>query len=412
MSPLIERIARRAREAQDTQLAALPMDAVRAQVAAESSAARGRPRAVWLVAAALAACGVLVSVRGLVPALTPHVTDEAAAPTMAAVLGYIAAPAAAPLVLTFAQGSRVWLGAGSALRVAQLDARGAHVHVERGEAQFDVVHRPGTRWRVDAGPFTTEVVGTRFDVRWEPDGRGFELAMHEGVVQLSGPGVGPGLRVSGSERVAVPARALRGEPAVAHAPSVTLLQSAPAQATPRFAPAAPPGKIPRKPLVAAERAFDALARAGRYAEAVASAQASGWDEAVATSSAGGLLRLADAARLARRADLARPVYLAVRTRFPGSLDAARAAFALGRLADARDPGAGTAAHGEAIGWFTRYLEEAPEGALRPEAFGRLLALALARGASAEARRWATELLAVQPDGPSSALARRVLHGAQ
>jgi TolA-binding protein len=92
---------------------------------------------------------------------------------------------------------------------------------------------------------------------------------------------------------------------------------------------------------------------------------------------------------------------AQRTRFPGTGAAASAAFLLGRAAD---DGGRTQ---EALGFYDRYLAEAPSGAFAAEALGRkMLAVERAAGAAA-ARPLAEAYLARHPKGAHAAAARRL-----
>ncbi|MBW2732054.1 MAG: hypothetical protein JRH20_06640 [Deltaproteobacteria bacterium] len=110
-----------------------------------------------------------------------------------------------------------------------------------------------------------------------------------------------------------------------------------------------------------------LARAGRYKEAMARAAKEGWAKVIASASAKQLLTLADAARLAGNQSRSRKLFLALRSRFHGSPEAAAAAFALGRLAFDYQRQPLVAAR-----YFQRYLAEEPRGPLAKAALGRLL----------------------------------------
>src|SRR4051812_38446293 len=77
---------------------------------------------------------------------------------------FIAAPNQRDLPLRFADGTRIALSAGTSARVASLDEHGAHIVLEKGRAVASVVHRPGSHWQVDVGPYQVAVIGTRFDV--------------------------------------------------------------------------------------------------------------------------------------------------------------------------------------------------------------------------------------------------------
>jgi hypothetical protein len=105
--------------------------------------------------------------------------------------------------------------------------------------------------------------------------------------------------------------------------------------------------------------------AGKTAAVVADAERRGLAKVLDSSGSEDLAALADASRFEKRDDLARRALLAQRRRFPRSLRAREASFLLGRLDDATDDGAETA-----LGWYDRYLDEAPGGAYVSEALGR------------------------------------------
>jgi hypothetical protein len=89
--------------------------------------------------------------------------------------------------VSFADGSKVELGTGARLRVRPAPfARGAELALEDGNANLSIVHRPGARWAVVAGPYRVEVTGTRFTVFWSQQQHSFRLAMLEGEVWVSG----------------------------------------------------------------------------------------------------------------------------------------------------------------------------------------------------------------------------------
>ena len=91
--------------------------------------------------------------------------------------------------LRFTDGSTVDLSANAQVRVRELTAWGAHIQLDTGKARINVEHSDNTRWSVVAGPYTVRVVGTHFEIDWNPDSRVFELQMHEGEVIIDGPAV-------------------------------------------------------------------------------------------------------------------------------------------------------------------------------------------------------------------------------
>src|SRR5207248_423650 len=91
--------------------------------------------------------------------------------------------------------TRVELSPRARARLVELDARGAHLLLESGRAQLAVVHAPRARWNVSAGPFVVRVIGTRFDVQWDPERDEFDLDLTRGAVELSGCVFGSSYRV-------------------------------------------------------------------------------------------------------------------------------------------------------------------------------------------------------------------------
>ena len=129
----------------------------------------------------------------------------------------------------------------------------------------------------------------------------------------------------------------------------------------------------------------------------------GFDGACSSASATDLRTLGDAARLGGSPSRAVQAFTALRARFPGSPEAASAAFLLGRIAqDQRKDPAGAAS------WFTRYLAEKPSGELAEEAAGRLVEAEDQRGDLASARAAAERYLKAHPAGAHSTYAKTVL----
>jgi transmembrane sensor len=301
-----------------------------------------------------------------------------------------------PGVLTFSDGSTVSLHAGGGARVTDLTASGATVRLESGRAEVNVVPRAEASWEFTAGPFTVLVVGTSFELAWDPRSGTLEIQMRSGTVVVHGPGLPTSVEVSGTERF------VRQVPAVA-APSDVRIEE-PASAPPAFPGASTPPPTPSAPLVSArenpqraapEASWSELAQRGEYTTIVASAERAGLASVLTSASAGELSLLADAARYERRPTLARQALTTIRKRFPGSPQAASAAFLIGRMQD-------TGAPEQALQWYDAYLQEAPGGTLAAEAHGRRM-LALKRLGNLEGARQAAQ--AYLKRYPSGAYAR-------
>src|SRR5690606_26135445 len=99
---------------------------------------------------------------------------------------WIAATSAADLPVTFSDGARLDLRRDARARVVEVTPHGARVLLERGEVGVSVVHREETRWAVVGGPFEIQVVGTRFDARWNPEEEALTVRLTEGEVAITG----------------------------------------------------------------------------------------------------------------------------------------------------------------------------------------------------------------------------------
>jgi hypothetical protein len=286
--------------------------------------------------------------------------------------------------MQFSDGSTVALAAGATARVAETGARHVRLSVTVGQARVHVIPGQGVRWRVDAGPFSVHVKGTIFDVAWQPEKKTFQLAVIEGRVEVDGPTSGPSgetkrRSVGQGEVLEVDLRPLRPVTEPLPEPPVPVT-APPASHRSRGSVASAVPSAPRAPVVPGDSRDICGAKDARA-----------------------LLALADAARASGEPAHAAQAYECVRTRAPGTDDAALAAYMLGRLASetAADPA-------RAARWFKRYLDERPRGELAEPSLGRLME-AQASLADVEAtRRTARTYLERHPRGIHADLARRIL----
>ena len=368
----------------------------------------GRASRTWAARAlrwspfALAVCAVVVFAlvwrRG-----EPTLTFETGSLDMSARLGApLQAPSDAPLPLRFSDGSAFTVGPRSQLTVAEVTARGAGLVLNEGSLVAAVVHRAASRWRVQAGPYTVAVTGTRFALEWHPQSRSFQLTLHEGAVTLYGPSL-----AAGGRRVAPRETVRLGpdlEPAPAAGPAPPSLPP-PAPATAPAAPTIPTkrDRVPASPPPPGPATWKTLAQAGRYADALTLAEAEGFTALCHRAPVADLLLLGNTARFAQQPERAELAFRATRTRGGASHESAVAAFELGRLAhDVRRN------YQESAEWFAVYLREEVGGALAHEASGRRME-ALHRAGDVRAAAVAAEAyLRVYPDGAYQRLARQVL----
>jgi len=325
--------------------------------------------------------------------------------------------------IQFSDGTKVGLMANARGRIASVDAHGARVILDEGEAEVEVVPRSGARWQFDAGPFVVHVQGTEFGLAWKSGEGRLDLRLRRGAVTVTGPLSDEAIALRPGQWLTV--RLAAREVFVReidHEPEATLPSEEPAsvaqpasiQAVPTEAPAAPVASPVTNTRVKARRP----ARPARVAQAQgddnwAPARAAGdWNRVLELATKRGLHRtlserssddlalLADAAHYVRRDDVAEQALLAQRERFAGSTRAKDAAFLLGRIVESKPNGAR-----RALDWYDRHLEEAPEGTYASEALGRkMTVLARLRG-DAAARPVAEEYLRRYPSGTYARAAR-------
>ena len=237
---------------------------------------------------------------------------------------WIAADKGASVPLRFADGTELVLMPGTRSLVAGID-EAPRVVVGQGRVQASVIPRTSRHWRLQAGPFEVIVVGTKFDLEWQPEGERLSIALREGKVLVSGPVVGhqravsagETLRVSTNGAMTVVAEAASPAPVRDNAASAAVEAPAGTAVVRRHGP--PP--VPRRPAQeAAEKAAEqaapspfALARANRYAEALTAAERQGFEGLCRSAGAADLVALGDAARLAGNPDRAQVAYTAVRS---------------------------------------------------------------------------------------------------
>ena len=304
--------------------------------------------------------------------------------------------AAGDSVLSFSDGTRIEMAPKARGRILSLGAHGGRIAIEEGRAHVQVAHHLGAEWLFQAGPFAITVHGTAFFVGWSASDEHFDLRMETGVVSVKGP-------VSGGEMV------LRAGETM----SIGLRERSPASAGPplpeRLDPIQPAlraathngGSDPERRLVRAkgQGPWPAELAEGRSREVVEEARRLGIAQVLSTRSSQDLSALADAARFERESALAREALLAQRKRFPGSPRAVEASFLLGRLEDES-----TGGPERALGWYDRYLAEAPRGAYVSETLGRKMMVLERAHRRAEAASIAAAYLRQFPSGTYAAAA--------
>jgi hypothetical protein len=318
---------------------------------------------------------------------------------------FVQASASAEEVVDFSDGSEVLVRGSSQLRILGVTPQGAQVSLERGSAHVAVVHRQKTKWVFSAGPYRVHVVGTQFELKWNPETGGLEVEMDDGIVEVDGPGLAR-QRVTSRQKLEAFA-----EPASA---SLYLEPLAPVDSTetanvthrrPHLQDKPAPSAVEKpveKPAVVLGASWRYLADKGDAVGAMNAAEQAGFTWLANSMPRGDVLVLGDVARKAKQPARATEAWLAVRQRFSGTVGATEAALRLGLLADEQHD------LDAAVGWFASAEREAPNAATAPEALGDWLDVLVHGGRADEARKVAAEYLRRFKNGPHAAAARAAL----
>jgi hypothetical protein len=371
----------------------------------------------WMLAGATA---VSLAALFFVVAL-PRLRGRPAAPTLAYTIqggtvvdgGYLRELGRDGIKLVFNEGTQFQLATGARSHLRSIDANGAHIAIEHGDADFRITPRVGGRWFVDVGPFLVTVKGTIFSVSWDAAAGRFELGLRRGQVSVSGPVSGGNITLRAGQRLLVnlaKAETLITEQAPGAAPS----DEAPTHAaeTVAAAPSEQPTTASERPSIRggltsagrdkpdSEHRWAAAVATGNWDRILADAERAGVKAMFAKASSDDLFALADAARYRRRPELARSALLAERRRFPDSPRRHDVAFLMGRVEESTDRGAA-----RALRWYDEYLSQAGTGTYASEALGRKMILTSKLKGSKQARPVAEDYLRRFPTGTYAGTAR-------
>jgi TolA-binding protein len=422
---LVERLAELAREAPAKHLTPQEWAGLHRLERAVRARGERHGRTFKLVAAtALAASALGVTLRLRDRALTYQVTNATVSEG-----GYIATTGA-EATLRFSDRSELGVAPGTRVRVSHLEVHGARVMLEGGMLHVRIRPEPHATWTLDAGPYVVHVTGTEFDLAWRVDEQTLDLRLHKGSVMVDGPLADAGVRVAAGQHLVANggagtlslvdelnghAPSSDGAMAAAPAPAASTLGLAPSPSPSPASSEAPPASTTAAPAeapagtrshghVEAPRWKGRVAH-GDFEGVIADAERRGVDRVLAESPVADLAALADAARYARRQDLARRALMAQRARYPGSMQARDASFFLGGLAESAP---GERDDAVSVDWYDVYLGENPEGAYASQALGRKMMLLQRLKGPDGARAIVSEYLARFPDGPYAGAANRLL----
>lgn len=343
MSDAAEKLAR----ASEEHIAARWTEARVQRIAAKMRPARRTiaPRAFALAAAA---CALVLwwSVRA------PRATDPAP-----------------PTTLVLADGTRVRPhDSQTIVREAERDARHTTLRLERGEAEFDVVHDDSRVFRVEAGALAIHVLGTRFTVQRLSER--VRVRVHDGRVRV--------LYASGSRDLAAGQEGSFDEGS--HGPPALVASADPASVTAEQREESTQNSP-------ASRDRELAAASARPAPRVHQARSHEARVSVDES-----MRAADSARMAGDNAAAIAHWQRVISAHPEDSRAQIAAFSMGRLLSTM------ARPGEAAAAFARARALGPERPLAEDALARQAEALHRAGSRAEAQRVVAQYVERYPSG--------------
>jgi len=279
-----------------------------------------------------------------------------------------------------------------------------------GKLHVRVVHNEDTSYRFIAGPYEVRVVGTEFDLAWEPSGSGLLLSMSKGEVRLVEPGgklrtlkSGETLRLPSTVQALAESAGQRAARVPSSAKPAEAADATTATATATATPDASAGLAVRTGHDTQQApSWDALVAKGQFAEVVREAETLGIATVTERRGPSDLKALGQAARYVGKRALSVRAFSALRERNRGTDAARQAAFFLARLQEEQGNQA------EALRWLGTYVSEAPRGVYAAEAYGRRLNLTERLRGQAAALPLAREYLERFPKGAYAQSARALV----
>ena len=298
----------------------------------------------------------------------------------------------------------------SSVKVAQrsrmsIDVVGQHAALARlvnGKVHVNVRHHDDTSYRFLAGPYEVRVVGTEFDLAWDPNASGFSLAMQHGEVRVVSPD-GAVRSVIGGESLRLPVQqSVVASAPVSAAPAPVAVAEVAEAAAPAPVAALHTGVSAPAAATSPARSWDALVAKGRSADVVRDAEGLGIGSVLSARGGADLKALGQAARYTGNRGLALRAFSALRERFPNSEAGRPASFFIARIQEEQG------STREALRWLSIYLGESPRGVYAAEALGRRMVLTERVSGRTTAVPLAKEYLERFPQGAYAASARAIL----
>lgn len=380
------------------------LDGLVARYEQERRADVARRAAPWALAGTALAMAAAVA---LWVRLAPHAVQATLNGRNVAELAELAAPESQEL--SFSDGSAVVLAPAARAVLTHVTSDRAELRLNEGHLSASIRKKTGITWTIGAGPYSVQVVGTRFSVDWQRASETLKVSVSEGRVRVFGGDLG-------AQGIALDAGASlerhHGSPVIAQRtpePTRAATAALPSEAADAESPKAEPAlnnTAPSLPNATRPEAggstpnFLALAAKGKYRDALQAAEKQGFSELVEKLPGNDLVTLANVARFSGNSARAHQALNALRQRFPGRAPAELAALYLARTAEDLDH-----KPAEAIRWLRVYLSESPRGDLAASARSSLMDLLLRSGDTEGARSVARDYLRYHPTGPHAAEAR-------
>ena len=323
--------------------------------------------------------------------------------------GYLRAIGSDDVTAVFSEGTRVTFAAGARGRVLGTTPAGGRLSLEQGRADVRVHPRTAAAWVVHAGPYAVEVTGTDFFVDWSPAQEQLELRLRKGRVTVRGPFAETGIAMTAGQilTIALPAGRVTlnldspgpREPASTSTATSSMrrVRERPNRPHPHTMGNATPSTGPDLPP-----SWSDQVAAGNFDAVVRQAEQQGIQRVLQEGSLLQITALADAARYARRSQLAKAALEAQRHRFPQSSQSREAVFFLARLAEDESR------LRDAQPLYDEYLNAGAVGLYAGEALGRKMLIEQRRGGQAAALELAKKYLAKYPNGSYATPARKLV----
>lgn len=293
-------------------------------------------------------------------------------------------------LIQFSDSSVIELRPYTTLRVSLVEGGAVVARLMQGALKANVHHHDRTDYRFQAGDYEVKVVGTAFDLAFEPEPARFDLNLREGRVVVA-DGTGQTRFVRAGEQLHLPTHDGASGKSQKAGEEVDLesLETGSQQHAGKPSTASP--------------SYKELARRGQFQAIVTAARRAGIDRVLAAKGASELHELGQAARYTGQTALAEKVFSHLSSHHGRSPEGRSAAFFRGRLAE--DGGRLQQAQQH----YHAYLAQGG-GSYAAEALGREMTLVQKTAGPNAAQPLATEYLRRFPRGAYRDLARTLALG--